>query len=110
MKRLFDQNLSPRLVALLQGLYPSSAHVQSLGLDFSADDVLWDHARQSGFVIVTKDADFSSLSVLRGFPPKVVWLLLGNCTTQQVEAALRANHAALLAFEHDPNLGTFGLR
>jgi predicted nuclease of predicted toxin-antitoxin system len=33
MKFLFDQNLSPRLVAALLDLYPGSAHVQEVGLD-----------------------------------------------------------------------------
>ena len=39
--------------------------------------------RVNGFAIVSKDADYNSLSVVRGSPPKVIWLLLGNCTTAQ---------------------------
>jgi predicted nuclease of predicted toxin-antitoxin system len=31
----------------------------------------------------------------------VLWLLLGNCTTRQVEDALRARAADILAFETD---------
>jgi predicted nuclease of predicted toxin-antitoxin system len=38
---------------------------------------------------VTKDEDFHRLSVLRGAPPKVVWLRLGNCGTDDVAAMLR---------------------
>ncbi len=38
---------------------------------------------------MTKDADFGELSTLRGFPPKVIWLRLGNCTTAQIEGLLR---------------------
>ncbi len=30
----------------------------------------------------------SDMSVLRGFPPKVIWIRLGNCTTQQIEDLL----------------------
>lgn len=37
MKLLFDQNLSPRLPALLADLYPASAHVIPLGLDEAED-------------------------------------------------------------------------
>ena len=110
MKLLVDQNLSPRLVGLLADLYPGSSHVMTLGLDCSTDDAVWDHARDHDFLIVTKDADFSNLCILRGFPPKVLWLLLGNCLTAQVEAVLRDHHAAIEAFNADATAGTLALR
>ena len=37
-------------------------------------------------MIVTKDEDFHHLSVLRGAPPKVVWLRTGNFTQCDAEA------------------------
>ena len=106
MKLLFDQNLSPKLVHLLADLFPGSSHVQSVGLDCAGDDQVWDHARLNGFAIVTKDADYNNLSVLRGSPPKVLWLQLGNCTTAQVEAVFRARFADIEPFEKDPSVGT----
>jgi len=33
--------------------------------------------------------------MLQGFPPKVIWLQLGNCTTGQVEALLRQHFEAI---------------
>ena len=33
---------------------------------------------KNGFIIVTKDSDFQELSILRGEPPKVIWLKCGN--------------------------------
>jgi predicted nuclease of predicted toxin-antitoxin system len=107
MKLLFDQNLSPKLVNRLVDLFPGSSHVQSARLDCADDDGVWDHARQAGFAIVTKDEDYNNMSVLRGSPPKVIWVQLGNCTTAQVEAAFRARFADIEAFEKDPALGTF---
>src|SRR5438552_3709545 len=101
MKLLFDQNLSPKLVARLADLFPGSSHVQSEGLDSANDDQIWDHARQNGFAIVSKDADYNNMSVVRGSPPKVIWLLLGNCTTGQVEAVFRRRFADIDAFEKD---------
>ena len=80
MKLLFDQNLSPKLVRRLADLFPGSSHVQAVGLDCASDDQVWEHARRNGFAIVTKDGDFNNLSVMRGSPPKVVWLQLGNCS------------------------------
>lgn len=109
MKLLFDQNLSPKLVNRLADLFPASSHVQSVGLDCSDDDQVWEHARLNGFAIVSKDVDYNNLSVLRGFPPKVIWLQIGNCTTAQVEAAFRAHFADIEAFETDPTVGTFVL-
>lgn len=110
MKLLFDQNLSPRLVNRLADIFPGSSHVMSLGLDCARDEAVWDYARDHDYVIVTKDADYNEMGVLRGAPPKLLWLLIGNCTTGQVETLLRANHASIEAFDQDPTLGTLCLR
>ncbi len=109
MKLLFDQNLSPKLVNRLADLFPGSSHVQWVGLDCADDDQVWEHARLNGFAIVSKDADYNNLSVLRGQPPKVIWLQLGNCTTAQLEAVFRARFADIEAFDRDPSAGTIVL-
>jgi predicted nuclease of predicted toxin-antitoxin system len=109
MRLLFDQNLSPKLVSRLADLFPGSSHVQSVGLDCAGDDQVWEHARLNGFAIVTKDADYNNLSVVRGSPPKVIWLQTGNCTTAQVEALFRARFPVIVAFETDPSVGTLVL-
>ena len=85
MKLLFDQNLSPRLVNKLADVFPDSNHVFLLGLDRAEDTEVWNYARIHAFTIVTKDADFGEMSTLRGFPPQVVWLRIGKCTTGRVE-------------------------
>jgi predicted nuclease of predicted toxin-antitoxin system len=41
-------------------------------LDKADDQSVWEYARQSGFIVVTRNADFNELSILRGFPPKVI--------------------------------------
>ena len=63
---------APRLIDLLQDLYPQSNHVYLLGLDQAPDREIWKFAEQEGFLIVTRDADFSDLCLLFGFPPKVL--------------------------------------
>ncbi|MDZ7957287.1 MAG: DUF5615 family PIN-like protein [Aulosira sp. DedQUE10] len=88
MKLLFDHNLSPRLVDILAGIYPKSQHIFVLGLAQADDRSVWDYAQQGGFAVVTRDADFNELSVLRGFPPKVIWIRRGNCSTSQIEELL----------------------
>jgi predicted nuclease of predicted toxin-antitoxin system len=44
-----------------------------------------------GYILVTKDEDLPEFAILRGAPPKVVWLRLGNCRTAVVEQLLRRN-------------------
>ena len=95
MKLLFDQNLSPRFVKLLDDIFPNSNHVFKIGLDTSEDTEVWEDARQYNFALVTKDADFGDFSVLRGFPPKVIWIRRGNCKTSDVEKILRDNFGAI---------------
>ena len=109
MKLLLDQNLSPKLVSRLADLFPGSSHVQSLGLGCATDEEIWQSARLNDFAIVTKDEDFNNASVVRGSPPKVIWLQLGNCTTAQVEAVFRARFADIEAFEKDASVGTLVL-
>mgnify|MGYP001602515600 CR=1 FL=1 len=99
MKLLFDHNLSFRLVAALRDLYPGSVHVREVELQAVDDEVVWDYARDHGFLIVSKDAEFHQRSLVLGAPPKFVWIRLGNCSTDEILALLRAHHADLLAFE-----------
>ena len=46
-------------------------------------------AKDNGLVIVTKDKDFREFSLDMGFPPKLIWIGMGNCATRLIEQALR---------------------
>jgi predicted nuclease of predicted toxin-antitoxin system len=98
MKLLFDENLSPRLVWLLVDLFPNSIHVRDVGLKAAEDPLVWDHAKNNGLLLVSKDSDMHQRSFLFGHPPKVVWVRLGNCSTREVEALLRKNLANIKEF------------
>lgn len=102
MKLLFDENLSPKLVAMLVDVFPSSAHVHRVGLGSASDDAIWKHAREHGYTLVSKDSDFQEMSLLYGWPPKVVWLKRGNCSTQHIEIILRSRVAQIEALLNDP--------
>ena len=58
------------------------------------DHQIWVHARDQGLSIVTKDADYGDLVTMWGFPPRVVWIRLGNCTTAAIEQLLRKSTRA----------------
>ena len=74
VKLLFDENLSPRLVAILAAEFPDSAHVHSVALGQASDVAIWDYAKAHEYVIASKDSDLAELSIVRGAPPKLVWL------------------------------------
>lgn len=101
MKFLFDENLSHKLVGLLADLVPHSVHVRDVGLKAADDLLVWEFARDNGFIIVSKDADMHQRSFLFGYPPKVLWVRLGNCSTAEVELLLRRNQAVIEAFDAD---------
>ncbi len=109
MKLLFDQNLSPKLVHRLADIYPDSAHVYLIGLDTAPDPIIWEYARDNEFLIVTRDADFSDLNVMLGYPPKVIWIRRGNCTTKEIESMLRSNYEAVRSLAGDEVVGMLTL-
>lgn len=101
MKLLFDENLSPRLPARVADLFPGSSHVRAIGMARAMDSEIWNHAAQGEFVIVSKDDDFRQLAMLRGAPPKVVWLQVGNASTTEIERILRQRYLAIESFVRD---------
>jgi predicted nuclease of predicted toxin-antitoxin system len=98
LKLLFDENLSTTLPRELGDLYPGSAHILAIGLGGAPDRAVWERAIADDMVLVTKDQDFQRLSVLRGSPPKVVWIRLGNCATADVVRLLRFRSEQIAVF------------
>jgi predicted nuclease of predicted toxin-antitoxin system len=101
MKLLFDQNLSFKLCARLEDLFPGSSQVRLLGLAEADDRVLWQHAKVNGFILVSQDSDFADMAGLYGPPPKIIWLRCGNQPTEAIEKLLRRHVEAIAAFEQD---------
>ncbi len=101
MKLLVDQNLSPRLLTLVGELFPQSVHVRSIDLGSALDEELWAVAATKGFVILSKDADFHQLSLVKGPLPKVIWIRLGNASTEAIAGLLRRHITDIEAFGAD---------
>lgn len=102
MRLLFDENLSYRIPALIQDLFPGSAHVRTCALEQKEDTEIWDYAKNGDFTIITKDADFNDLITITGPPPKVIWLRTGNCRVTEIEQLIRHHHEAIKQFIQDP--------
>jgi predicted nuclease of predicted toxin-antitoxin system len=104
VKLLLDQNLSRRLLPALEPHFPGSSQTALLGLDTASDLDVWHAAKEQGFAIVTKDADFVEMVLIKGWPPKIVRLDLGNVTNDAILACLlkhRETIAEFLAADHD---------
>ena len=70
---------------------------------------IWQYAREHDYMIVTKDADFSEFGIIKGFPPKIIWIRRGNCSTQGIEDVLRGNFHAISELSVDENSGILAL-
>ncbi|MFZ4778872.1 MAG: DUF5615 family PIN-like protein [Terrimicrobiaceae bacterium] len=101
MKFLLDENLSDRIPERLEDLFPGSQHVKQCDLLHQPDQKVWQFARENDFSILTKDWDFHQMSLVRGFPPKVVFLKIGNCPTDEIVSVLLANAGEISAFLSD---------
>lgn len=102
MKLLLDENLSPRIPALLADCYPGSSQIELLGLRGATDTAVWDYAKAEGYVLVSKDNDFRQRSFQYGAPPKVVWLCVGNASTRIILHLLRESLAEIERFVQQP--------
>jgi predicted nuclease of predicted toxin-antitoxin system len=80
-----------------------------VGLLAAADLAIWQHARDNGFILVSKDEDFHRMSVLFGPPPKVIWVRLGNCSTDDVVRLLREHRDEIEAFLQHEEAGFLAL-
>jgi predicted nuclease of predicted toxin-antitoxin system len=69
-------------VVRLAGLFPGSAHVRDVGLATAQDLAVWEFAKAGGFAIV--------------------WMRVGNQSTAQIEAIVRANAGEFETFDAGP--------
>jgi predicted nuclease of predicted toxin-antitoxin system len=90
VKFLFDESLSPKLVALLRDLFPESESALLNGLAGVGDHRILDYAGARGFILVTTDSDFKNL--LSRIPnARVVILRSCNYPTEVAATVLRRN-------------------
>lgn len=98
MKLLFDQNISPKIIKHLATDFPDSRHVRQIGLEDASDSQIFDYAKSHEFSIVTFDSDFVDLNIVRGIPPKIIWLKTGNLTTLFISDLLKGNASVIHEF------------
>ena len=98
MKLLFDQNVSHRIITLLKKEFPEAQQVRNLNLENNSDSQIWLFARENDYCIVTFDADFIDIATLKGAPPKIIWLRLGNTSTASISNKIISYKAQIQDF------------
>ncbi len=104
MKLLFDQNISFRILKKIASVFPDAQQTNRLMLSQSTDYEVWNFARKNSYCIVTFDSDFIDISVLKGCPPKVIWLKLGNSSTDRIAEVLLKSQGLITEFINNPEL------
>jgi predicted nuclease of predicted toxin-antitoxin system len=104
MQLLFDHNLSHKLVTKLADLFADSSQTGLIGLSIASDFQIWEYAKTHDMVVVSLDSDFFDISLMRGQPPKLIWLRCGNATVAEIENLIRANYSGIKAFLEDPGI------
>jgi predicted nuclease of predicted toxin-antitoxin system len=110
MKLLFDQNISYRIVAKLQPFFEQCKQVTQVGLANSTDIDIWQYAFNNGFTIVTFDADFYDISLLNGYPPKIIWIRTGNMPTAKLADMLIAQKDEIVSFAGNQELACLEIK
>ena len=82
MKLLSDQNISYRIIKNIKSIYSESA-------------------QKNNYTSVTQDADFYDISLLKGFPPKIIWLRCGNTSTNNIQKILLEQSDIIISFIKD---------
>lgn len=89
MRLLLDENLSYRIVTRLQQEGHDAVHVTEVGLHDTDDPVIFKWAIDEDRVVVTSDADFSTMLALSGAAhPSVVLLRSSDHLTPMQQADL----------------------
>ena len=102
MKILIDQNISFRLIALIQDVFPNIAHVKTLNLIDNPDFNIFMYARKNSFdAVLTLDEDFYNILLEHNAPPKVIWLRFGNTMTQNLADRIENKKDIIKSFIED---------
>jgi len=99
VKLLLDQNISFRVGKILRQQNLSIYHISDENLINKLDIEIFSYAKQNQYAaIVTKDDDFDAIVTLKGFPPKIIHLKIGNISNQETATIILIHLEKIIAF------------
>ena len=106
LRLISDENISWRLKKLLPDweILPSNEIKTGKRL---TDLMIWQFAKKNNYTILTFDEDFSELQNLYFFPPKIIWLRIGNASTVEIADVLVKLKYEIEKFIQDEELGVY---
>lgn len=96
MMFLIDNQLPEALSRFLKSQNLNSVHVAEVGLDEASDQKIWQYAKSSGAVIISKDEDFFHLACSDPEGAALIWVRLGNCRKQELLTAFSQSLSQIL--------------
>jgi predicted nuclease of predicted toxin-antitoxin system len=98
MQLLLDENISYRLVKRVSTYFPNCIQSFDVLPRKSTDRTIWEYALKNKYCTETFDEDFIELGLLKGYPPKIIWIRSGNCTTLELAKLFIAQQSIMEAF------------
>lgn len=97
---LLDENLSYKLAKQLRADFPDTCHVSDVGLLNTTDMQIWRYAQANQYSILTMDADYLNIAMLKGCPPKIILLRIGNRKADSLLQFLLDKQSVIEEFIH----------
>jgi predicted nuclease of predicted toxin-antitoxin system len=89
MKIWIDAQLPPTLATWVTNTFSIQAFsLRDIGLRDAKDIEIFESAKISNVIIMTKDSDFVDLVCRLGTPPQIIWLTCGNVTNRNLRQLL----------------------
>ncbi|MGI4727905.1 MAG: DUF5615 family PIN-like protein [Janthinobacterium lividum] len=73
--------------------------VAQILIDHRIDDYgIWKFAKTNNYNILTFDEDFTAIQNLHSYPPKIIWLRIGNSSTAEIALKLSELESEIVMF------------
>ncbi len=103
MKLLLDQNISFKIIKMLEISFPEIIHVGRLGLGQTDDGMIWQFALVNDYMMVTTDSYFMERNLISGNPIKIIQLMFKDTSTENTAKKLFDNYENIKKFYYDTN-------
>ena len=84
MRFLIDAQLPPALARILREKGYKAEHVENVGLRHAKDTEVWMYAIENEAALLTKDEDFVEQFRRKPRGPVIIWLRIGNASTENL--------------------------